>query len=113
MKLCARSVRSKLQKGDTLKTKTDDEALLSVLVALFPDAAFSRQHLLVLICETIKARTPYARFAFHYEAQADRKLSETLLISLDRSEACNQIAFAVGSATRVEFAVNDCRREWS
>src|SRR5947209_1270355 len=111
MQFRARTRYAKFKEGDALETQADDETLLSILVALFPDTAFSREHLPVLFREAREARTANARFAFDDETQTDRQLPKSFLIGFNRRETCDQIAFTVGSAARVELAVNDHRRE--
>src|SRR3982750_2209759 len=63
--------------------------------------------------EAIEARATESVLAFYDEAKRRRQFSESLLVSFDRSESRNQIAFAVRSATRIEFSVDDGRGEWT
>src|SRR5689334_18241795 len=61
--------------------------------------------------EAIKTRTAKTVFAFHEKAQRDRQFAKRFLISLDRREPRDQIAFAVRGAARVQLAVLNRRRE--
>src|ERR1051325_10975623 len=107
MKVYARPRHAQLQKCDALKSKTDDKTLFGVLVAFVPDAAFCLKKVRAFFREAVEARAAYARFAFNQKAQADGELAVSFLIGFDGGEPRHQIAFAVGCAARVEFAIID------
>src|SRR5205085_3400817 len=111
VQVCARAVGAKLKEGDALEAEVDDEPLFRVLVAVVPDAPVGAQKLCVLFGELVEARTGESVLALDEEAKADGELAESLLISLDRGEARDQIALAVRRAARVELSVGDYSRE--
>src|SRR5205085_6560167 len=111
MQIGIRAVSAQFDEADTFEAETDDELLFRVAVTVVPDTAVRAQHVRVLTREAIETRTTQAVFAFDDEAQAEREFAERLLISLDGGEPCDQIAFTVRRAARVEFVVEHARRE--
>src|ERR1043165_565965 len=67
----------------------------------------------MLAREAIQTRTAESVLAFDEKTQRDRQFAKRLLISLDGGETRDEVAFAVGRATRVKFAVLNRRREWT
>src|SRR5690242_13640492 len=104
MQIGARPESAQFKEGDTFETKTNNWILSRVARAFIPQTTISLQQIRVLIGEAIKTRTTEAVFAFDNETQRNRKFAKRLLISLDRGQPGQQIAFAVCSATRVQLS---------
>src|SRR5882757_6424890 len=107
MKIRAGSVRSQFQKCNSFKAQTDHRAFLRIAIAFIPEAAFGLEQVRMISRESIETGTAQTVLAFDDEAQTNRQFAERLLISLDRGQARQQIAFTIGGSPGVEFAVND------
>jgi hypothetical protein len=104
---------AQLKKRDALEAEAHDGILFRITRAFVPQTAVRLQQLRILFCETIQTRTAESVFALDQKAKRDWKLPKRLLISLDRGQTRNQIAFTVRRATRKQLTVLDRRGKWS
>src|ERR1043166_1853850 len=113
MQIGPRAVRPQFQKLDPFKTQADYGTFLGVFVTFVPDASSRSQHLGMFIGEPVKTGIAHAVRTINKKPQRHRKFPESLLVRFDRSQARHQIAFAIGSATREELAIDDRCGKWS
>src|ERR1051325_5809590 len=67
----------------------------------------------MFVSKAMQTGTAEAVFAFNQKPQRDRQFSESLLVSFNRHQARDQVAFAVSSATSKKFSVSNRRRKWT
>src|SRR3977135_2634884 len=113
MQISTGAMRAQLQKSDPFEAQADHRTLFGIPVTFVPEAAFSLQQVGVFGSEAIETGTAESIFTFNNKPQTYRQFAKGLLVSLNRRQSRQQIAFAVGRAPCIKFAVEDAAGKWT